>query len=1316
MRPFLPSQFRDSVLFLGTVIFRSRSSLCCFAASRLGSAGWAFGQMMRILACVALLEVLGCAAALAAEPALPQVGFSPGGGFFTNTLALALSNATPGAEIYFARNGALPDNLTGTRYTNVIAITNSTEIRAVAYLAGWSNSTVSSESYLKVGADLASFTSPLPILVLHNGGAGAVPGVNSKGPNGDGSSVVEVASQRHALMILDRDTNGFTRFTNKISTATRAGLRLRGSSSFTNTKKSYNLETWDAVDQETEVSLLGMPAESEWALYGPSWKNPSSGSDYDAALIHNSFIYELANASGYYSPRTRFVEVFLNTNGGPITLTNYAGLFILTEKVKRDAGRVDFPPLATNGATGGWMLSVDRMDSLPPGSVAGSLTPRHFHTAGPDRILQTADDNARGFKGIRPVLGGGTTTDSNGLDPARDDMPNFYFASFNFDSPRGWDITAAQRQAITNFMQSFDTVLYSTNFTNAATGYAAFIDVENWAHHFILQNFPKNQDAEVLSAYLVRESATAKLKHGPIWDFDRAYNQNPNDTNPAHDLTWAKDRLYYFRLFSAPDFQQAYIDKWQSLRRVAFSDSNLLAIVDRQTNEITGAVPAREGMTNFAARIGAFKQWLTNRSAALAAQFQKMPLFNQDGGAISNGFVLALTNPNPGGTIFFTLNGADPRASGGSVAPTAQAWPQSIVLNATTVARARVKSGTNWSGLAETAFYTPQDFSALALTEIMYHPPAVGATNGEAFEFLELKNNGSNTLNLSGVRFTDGIAFTFTNGTLLAPGQFFVVAGNAAAFAAKYPGVAVGGVFAGGRLNNDGETLTLGTALGTPIFSVNYGDRAPWPVTPDGFGFSLVQKNPGIASSPDDGAKWRASANSGGSPGADDPAPAIPIVVVNEALTAPEALQPDTIELFNASGAAADVSGWFLTDDAASPKKFRIADGTVLASGDFALFTEMDFNPTPGTNLSFSLSASGDQLYLFSADTNGNLTGYSHGFAFAAAERGVSFGRHVNSVGDEHFPAQRSVTPFATNSGPRVGPAVFSEIMYHPATGGVEFIEIANFTAAPLDFFDAAFPTNTWRLSGASFSFPTNFTLAANGLVVIAGTNPATFRALYPVPTNVPVLGPFAGVLQNSGERLVLERPDTPATNGVVSFIVVDEVRYNDAAPWPPDADGSGPSLHRLVLAEYGNDPTNWIASAPSPGRYLDQDGDGLPDWWERANNLDPFSDDAGADPDGDGLSNLEEFFAGTDPHSTASALRLNVTRLGNDVYLAFNALAGRVYALQWCEDLNNSAWTNGIEWSVALNPRLIEWSNTVALPQRFYRVVVSFPEQPSEK
>ena len=46
-----------------------------------------------------------------------------------------------------------------------------------------------------------------------------------------------------------------------------------------------------------------------------------------------------------------------------------------------------------------------------------------------------------------------------------------------------------------------------------------------------------------------------------------------------------------------------------------------------------------------------------------------------------------------------------------------------------------------------------------------------------------------------------------------------------------------------------------------------------------------------------------------------------------------------------------------------------------------------------------------------------------------------------------------------------------------------------------------------------------------------------------------------------------------------------------------------------------------------------DTDGDGLPDWWEEAYDLDPTLDDAFLDHDGDGFSNLREYLCDTNPN-----------------------------------------------------------------------------------
>ena len=69
------------------------------------------------------------------------------------------------------------------------------------------------------------------------------------------------------------------------------------------------------------------------------------------------------------------------------------------------------------------------------------------------------------------------------------------------------------------------------------------------------------------------------------------------------------------------------------------------------------------------------------------------------------------------------------------------------------------------------------------------------------------------------------------------------------------------------------------------------------------------------------------------------------------------------------------------------------------------------------------------------------------------------------------------------------------------------------------------------------------------------------------------ILGPYAGQLQDDGENLELQKPDNPNTNGFVPYVVVEAVRYNDRAPWPPAADGSGMSLQRLRASAYGNEP-----------------------------------------------------------------------------------------------------------------------------------------------
>jgi len=501
----------------------------------------------------------------------------------------------------------------------------------------------------------------------------------------------------------------------------------------------------------------------------------------------------------------------------------------------------------------------------------------------------------------------------------------------------------------------------------------------------------------------------------------------------------------------------------------------------------------------------------------------------------------------------------------------------------------------------------------LRITEIMYNPSPLPAITNDAqqFEYIELKNISTNvTLNLAGVRFTNGIDFNFTGSavTSLGPQQTVLVVRNSAAFAARYgAGLNVAGQ-SSGALDNAGETLRLEDAGGEKILEFAY-NNSWYPIT-DGLGFSLVIVDQNVSwDTWGDRASWRASGQLNGSPGVNDPAPpTFSSVLVNEALTHTDLPELDSVELFNPATNTVDIGGWFLTDDFYTPKKYRIPTGTTIVPGGYLVFNENQFNT--GTN-AFRFSEYGESVYLFSGDATTNLTGYVQGYDFPAAPNGVSFGRYTNSQANVFFTLQSAVTLGAANAYPRVGPIVISEIMYHPAdlTNGVdndldEFIELQNTSATNVPLFcnftsepgyGAAAATNTWHLRNAvDFDFPTNQTLAAGARLLVVGFDPtntvqlAAFRAKYGVSNNLPVCGPWSGKLDNSGETIELKQPDKPdvtASNITVPYIMIDKVAYADAAPWPAGADGVGNSLQRVSNAGFGNDPTNWFAAGVTAGR-----------------------------------------------------------------------------------------------------------------------------------
>lgn len=86
-----------------------------------------------------------------------------------------------------------------------------------------------------------------------------------------------------------------------------------------------------------------------------------------------------------------------------------------------------------------------------------------------------------------------------------------------------------------------------------------------------------------------------------------------------------------------------------------------------------------------------------------------------------------------------------------------------------------------------------------------------------------------------------------------------------------------------------------------------------------------------------------------------------------------------------------------------------------------------------------------------------------------------------------------------------------------------------------------------------------------------------------------------------------------------------------------------------------------------------DSDADGLPDDWENTHGLSVGANDSGADPDGDGLTNLQEYQLGTDPQSGSSFFKATLVPVSGQpgVYqLSWNSVSGKAYVIEWSPDL----------------------------------------------
>jgi len=377
-------------------------------------------------------------------------------------------------------------------------------------------------------------------------------------------------------------TDPFNAYNGKI------GIEIRGHSSQMFEKKQYGIETRDSLGNDIKVSLLGFPEESDWVL---------NASYIDKSFMRNVITYKLSNDLGRYASRTRYCEVVINGN--------YFGLYILQEKIKRDKNRVNVKKMSAtditgDGVTGGYIIKIDRVD---PGDK--------YWTSAYPAVYQSTK---------APV-------------------------TYVHEYPKAADIVTAQQNYIKNYINTFETIMYSAFYRDPFAGYYNLIDVDSFVDYYLINEFTKNTDAYRLSAFLYknRDSEGGKLVMGPVWDYDICFGLADYDDgfNPEgwqaykhYDGLWSSP-FWTTNLMIDPVFKNKLAKRWDDVKNKTFSISSLTSFIEENIlltaearernfakwkdlfNPAVYTWPNKNRFSNYEDEVNYLKTWISQRTTWL---------------------------------------------------------------------------------------------------------------------------------------------------------------------------------------------------------------------------------------------------------------------------------------------------------------------------------------------------------------------------------------------------------------------------------------------------------------------------------------------------------------------------------------------------------------------------------------------------------------------------------------------------------------------------------------------------------------------------
>ena len=303
-----------------------------------------------------------------------------------------------------------------------------------------------------------------------------------------------------------------------------AGVNYRGASSAHFDKKQYRIKFYKGKS-------MSNPYNYDLLGMGEANEWVLHGPYLDKTLARNYMVYNLAGEIMEWAPQCEYIELFVNGE--------YQGVYLVVEPITNGAGRLRLSTFGLLGGDCAYIVARDREES---------------------------DDE--------PLNNYGKTA-------------GFTYNNLYVEYPGKAAITQKEYKWIEDDISDFEVSLYGDNYKDPELGYEKYIDSDNFADYFVLNEVVMNHDAGSLSTYAYKELG-GKLMMA-VWDYNNAYD-NYQWFSQDYSEFYLPKTAWFDRLVTDKAFIDKVVTRYRELRQTTLSTQHMYELIDSTTTKLGDAV------------------------------------------------------------------------------------------------------------------------------------------------------------------------------------------------------------------------------------------------------------------------------------------------------------------------------------------------------------------------------------------------------------------------------------------------------------------------------------------------------------------------------------------------------------------------------------------------------------------------------------------------------------------------------------------------------------------------------------------------------